>query len=71
MFPQLSCPRGGDVQRCVRSLDLAACEHFLQRYLKSKVFFSKPKTVEELKQRIKEEIVAVPEQMSHQVLENL
>jgi hypothetical protein len=69
MFPRLNCPRDGDVQWRVRSTDLAAYDYFLWGYLKRKVFISKPKTIEELKQRIKEEAAAVPEQMTHQVLE--
>jgi hypothetical protein len=47
-----------------RSLDLSACDYFLLGYFKSKVFTSKPRTIEELKHRIKEEIVAIPEQMA-------
>jgi hypothetical protein len=39
--------------------------------LKSRVFISEPRTVEELKQRIKQEIAAIPELMTHQVMENL
>jgi ribosomal protein S6 len=39
-------------------------------YLKSKVLISKPATMEELKQRIKEEIAAIPEQMARRVMEN-
>jgi hypothetical protein len=33
-------------------------------------FISKPRTIEELKQRIKEETAVIPEQMTHQVMEN-
>jgi hypothetical protein len=40
-------------------------------YRKSKVFMSKPRTIEELKQRINEEIAPIPEQMSHRVMKNL
>lgn len=37
-----------------RSPDLPACNYFPWGYLKSKVFISKPRTIEELTQRIKE-----------------
>jgi hypothetical protein len=40
-------------------------------YLKSKVSTSKPRTMEELKQKMKEEITAILEQMTRRVLENL
>jgi hypothetical protein len=40
-------------------------------YLTSKVLISKPTTIEEPKQRIKEEMVASPEQMTRRVVENL
>ena len=40
-------------------------------YLKSRIFISKPRTVAELKQNAKEEIAAIPEQMTRRVLENL
>jgi len=35
------------------------------------VFISKPRTIAKLKQSKKEEIVAIPEQMTHRVMENL
>jgi uncharacterized phage-like protein YoqJ len=39
-------------------------------YLKHKVFISKPRTIEELKQRIKEEIAKIVKQMTSWVMEN-
>jgi hypothetical protein len=39
-------------------------------YLKRKVFISKPRTIEELKHRIKEEIAAILKQMTWWVMEN-
>ena len=44
---------------------------FLWGYLKSRVFISRPRTIAELKQSTMEEIAAIPEQMTRQVLENL
>jgi len=37
-------------------------------YLKSKVFISKPRTKAKLKQSIKEEIAAIPEQMTRRMM---
>ena len=71
MFPQQVISRGGDVPWPARSPDLSTCDYFLWGYLKSRVFISKPKTIAELKQSIKEEIAAIPEQMTRQVMENL
>jgi len=53
MFPQHVISGGGDVPWPARSPDLSACGYFLWRYLKSKVFISKPRTTAELKQSIK------------------
>ena len=71
MFPQHVISRGGDVPWAARSPDLSACDYFLWGYLKSRVFISKPRTIAELKQSIKEEIAAIPEQMTRRVMENL
>ena len=71
MFPQHVISRGGNVPLLALSPDLSACGYFLWGYLKSKVFISKPRTTAELKQRIKEEIAAIPEQITRRVMENL
>jgi hypothetical protein len=71
MFPQHVISRGGDVPWPARSPDLTACDYFLWGYLKSKVLISKLRTIEELKRRIKEEIAAIPEQMTRRVMESL
>jgi len=71
MFPQHVISRGDDVPWPARSPDLSACDYFLWRYLKSRVFISKPRTITELKQIIKEEIAVIPEQMIRRVMKNL
>jgi hypothetical protein len=51
-----------------------ACNYFLLGGggdHKSKAVISKPITIEELKQRMKEETAAIPEQMTGRVIENL
>jgi len=70
-FPQHIISHGGDIPWLARSPDLSSCDHFLWGYLKSRVFISKPRTISELQQSIKEEIAAIPEQMTHWVMENL
>ena len=70
-FPHHVISRGGDVPWPTRSPDLSACDYFLRGYLKSRVFISKPRTIAELKQNIKEEIAAIPEQMTRRVMGNL
>jgi hypothetical protein len=70
MFPHV-ISHGGDVPWPVHSPGLSPCDYCLWGYLKSKVFISKPRTIEELKQRIKEEIVAILEHITRQVMENL
>jgi len=40
-------------------------------YLKSRVFICKSRTIKELTQSIKEEITAIPEQVTRRVMENL
>ena len=71
MFPQYVISRGDDVPWPACSPDLSACDYFLWGYLKSRVFISEPTTIAELKHSIKEEIAAIPEQMTCWVMENL
>jgi len=71
MFPRHVISCGGDVPWPARSPDLSACDYFLWGYLKSRVLISKPRTITELKQSIKEETAVIPEQMTRRVMENL
>jgi hypothetical protein len=70
IFSQHVISRGGDVSWPAHSRDLSACDYFLRGYLKRKALNSKPRATEELKQRTKEEIAAIPEQMTPRVMEN-
>ena len=70
MSTQHVISHGGNVPWPARSPVLSACDYFLWGYLKSRVFFSKPRTIVELKQSIKEEMAAIPE-MTRRVMENL
>ena len=71
MFPQHVISRGGNVPWPARSPDLSACVYFLWGYLKRRVFISKPRTISDLMQSIKEEIAAIPEQINGPVMINL
>ena len=71
MFPQHVISCGGNVPWPARSPDLSVGDYFLWVYLKSRIFISKPRTIAELKQSIKVEIVGIMEQMTHRVMENL
>ena len=49
---------------------LSACDFFLWGYLKSKVYVRKPRTVDDLKVSIREEIATVPQEMLVNVMQN-
>ena len=70
MFPQHVVSRFGDVPWPPRSPDLSACDFFLWGYLKSKVYVRKPRTVDDLKVPIREEIATVPQEMLVNVMQN-
>jgi len=52
-----------------RSPNLSICDFSLWGYLKEKVFKHQPHTLEELKERIREEIDAIPVKMQPKTLE--
>jgi len=49
---------------------ISACDFFLWGYLKSKVYVRKPRTVDDLKVSIREEIVTVSQEMLVNVMQN-
>jgi len=49
---------------------ISACDFFLWGYRKSKVYVRKPRTVDDLKVSIREEIAAVPQEMLVNVMQN-
>ena len=53
-----------------RMLFISACDSFFWGYLKSKVYVRKPRTVDDLKVSIREEIATVPQEMSVNVMQN-
>jgi len=70
LFPQHVVSRFGDVPWPPRSPDLPACDFFLWSYLKSKVYVRKPRTVDDLKVSIREEIATLSQEMLVNVMQN-
>jgi len=70
MFPTHLVFLRGDLRWPARSPDLSICDFFLWGYLKEKVFKHRPHTLEELKDRIREEIGAIPVEMCQNAAEN-
>jgi hypothetical protein len=60
--------QNGNVQWTARSPNLSACDYFLWAYLMSKMYNKCPMTIAELKKNIREEIVALWEEMTHRVM---
>jgi len=55
--------RGGGIPWPARYPDLSVCDYFLWGYFKSKVSLKKPSDIAELKNAIKKEIKATPDNM--------
>ena len=53
-----------------RMFFISACDSFLWSYFKSKVYIRKPRTVDDLKVSIREEIATVPQEMLVNVMQN-
>ena len=70
MFPQHVVSLFGDVPWPPRTPDLSTCDFFLRGYLKSKAYVLKPRTVDDLKVSIREEIATVPQKKLENVMQN-
>lgn len=70
MFPGHVISRFGDVHWPPRSPDLSICDFFLWGYLKSRVYIKKPRTLDDLKNSIRQEIEAVPNEMLENSVRN-
>ena len=71
LSPNKLISRNGDIHWPPRSPDLSSCDYFLWGYLKSKVFATRPDTIQELKERIRTEIRAITPLVLRRVSENL
>jgi hypothetical protein len=60
----------GDVGWPARSPDLSPCDFFLWGYLKEKVFKHHPRSLEDLKERIQQEIDAILPDLTQRVMKN-
>ena len=71
MFPEHLISRFGDVPWPPCSPDLSACDFFLWGYLKSRVYTHKPRTLNDLKEAIRQEIRPIDRQLLARVMDNL
>ena len=63
MFPEHLISRFGDVLWPSRSPDLSTCDVFLWGYLKSRFYTHKPRTLNDLKEAILQEIRPIDRQL--------
>ena len=69
-WPARSPDLRGDVEWPVRSPDLSPCDVFLWGYLKEKVFKHRPRSLEDLKERVQQEIDPIPPELTRRVMKN-
>ena len=69
-FPGHVVSKNGDLEWPSRSPDLTVPDFLLGGYLKSKVYASKPKTIDELKCNIRAEISAITPKMLANFMQN-
>jgi hypothetical protein len=71
LFGNRVISRFGDIPWPPRSPNLSVCDLLLWGYLKSRVYTTRPRTLDELKQRIEEEIRGIPAEMLQRSMGNL
>ena len=71
LFGKRVISRFGDIPWPPRSPDLSVCDFFLWGYLKNRVYTTQLRTLDELKQRIQDEIHGIPAEMLQQAMGNL
>lgn len=70
MFPGRLVSLRGDLGWPARSPDLSICDFFLWGHLKERVFKSRPNTLPQLRERIIEEVNAIPRDMCEHAVRN-
>ena len=70
MFPSRLISLQGDIEWPAVSPDLTPCDFFLWGYLKAEVYKHRPQTPKALKDAIREEVAAIPSEMTSIVMEN-
>jgi hypothetical protein len=71
LFPSQLSPLRGDIGWPACSPDLTTCDIFLWGYLKAEVYKHWPRTLKALKNAIREEVAAIPPDMTNTVMETL
>ena len=71
LFGNRVISRFSDISWPPRSPDLSICDFFLWGYLKNWVYTTRPRTLDELKQRIHDKIRGIPAEMLQQAMGNL
>ena len=64
MFPGHLISLRGDIGWPARLSDLNPCDFFLWGYLKSEVYINRPRSIEQLKDAFRQEITAIPHEMT-------
>jgi len=70
LFPGRLISLRGGVEWPARSPDLSPCDVFLWGYLKEKVSKHRPRSLEDLKERIQQEIASIPPELTRRVMKN-
>jgi len=70
LFPGSLISLRGDVEWPARSPDLRPCDVFVWGYLKEKIFKHRPRSLEDLKERIQQEIDPIPLELTQRVMKN-
>jgi len=70
MFPSRLVFLRGDISWPARSPDFTPCDFFLWGYLKAEDYKHRPQTLKALKDAIREEVAAIPPEMTNIVMEN-
>ena len=63
--------RNSAINRSARSPDLTASDYFLWGYLKKRVYINKPRTIQQLKENIQAEILALQPETLVVVMKNI
>ena len=69
-FPERLISIRGDLEWPARSPDLTPCDFFLWGFLKSRVYVNRPRTLQDLKTNIQEEIANITPAMLARVTTN-
>jgi len=68
LFPGRLISLRGDMEWPARSPDLSQCDVFLWGYLKEEVFKHRPQSLEDLKERIQQEIDSILAELTRRVM---